>query len=567
MEAGGEQVAVDRSGSGERYGRYEILDRLATGGMGEVYLARAVGAAGFQKLVVIKKILPHLAEQPAFVEGLVKEAKLLTELTHPNIVQVLDLGRDGRDYFMAMEYVPGYNLATIAHYCAQKRMVIPATVCAYVGLQILSALEYAHGLVDAEGKRRNVIHRDVSPQNVIVARGGQVKLTDFGIAKVVSEAEGELTHTLKGKFRYMAPEAIDGGRVDQRYDLFAVGIILFEALCRRHLFGGRSDVEILSQVRAAKVPPINQYHPEIPRPLQEVVERALQRDPSARFQVAAEFASALREALWPQAEGEAAKELRAFIAALYDQPDFPLSRGKLPVVPKAGDPVATTRSIMLRSDVAAALPMARAAGASGAPGAGIAGQRLLWAAVTALALVLGYVMSGQLGRPAPAASAVPVVTVPDATAASIARPNGPPNAALADGAPESAASVTGAPRIDGGGAVTSSQRSEGSPRLRAPVGPFTQEMGRRALARQGSAITDCFRRHLPPGRPVVTLRLVFSVRGDGRVAEVRTEPPEEAASPIGRCLLGLGRRVRFPLHDRPQVTFVQPLTVRRAALD
>jgi len=557
VEAGDAGAEADRSARGETQGRYEIIDRLATGGMGEVYLARVVGAAGFQKLVVIKKILPHLAEQASFVEGLVKEAKLLTELNHPNIVQVLDLGRDGRDYFMAMEYVAGYNLATIAHYCAQKRMVIPAAVCVYAGLQVLAALEYAHGMADGGGQRRNVIHRDVSPQNVLVARDGQVKLTDFGIAKIVSEAEGELTNTLKGKFRYMAPEAIDGGRVDQRYDLFAVGIILFESLCRRHLFGGRSDVEILAQVRAAKVPPIDRYHPGVPQRLQEVVERSLQRDPSARFQNAADFASALREALWPQAEGEAAKELRAFIAGLYDLPDFPLSRPKLPVVPKSGAPIAATRSIMLRSDVVAAAAEGRAS--AGRARTGAAGQGLLWGAVLAITLVLGYLVSLQLRR-------APVATPADASVSARVDPVVKPLRPWppADAGPV-ARGVLSRP-LDGGG-VAPPRRQVSGPAIRARLGPFTQAMGRLALARHGSAITACFRTPTAPERAVVTLRVISTVLADGRVSTVVIEPPDQADSPVGRCVLGVARRVRYPAHDRPQVTFVQPLTIRRAALN
>ncbi|MBK8480287.1 MAG: serine/threonine protein kinase [Proteobacteria bacterium] len=570
MEAGGAAAGADRPVRGDRHGRYEIIDRLATGGMGEVYLARVVGAAGFQKLVVIKKILPHLAEQATFVEGLVKEAKLLTELTHPNIVQVLDLGRDGRDYFMAMEYVPGYNLATIAHYCAQKRMVIPASVCTYIGLQVLAALEYAHGMVDAEGNRRNVIHRDVSPQNVLVDRGGPVKLTDFGIAKIVSEAEGELTTTLKGKFRYMAPEAIDGGRVDQRYDLFAVGIILFEALCRRHLFGGRSDVEILAQVRAAKVPSIDRYHPAIPRLLQEVIERSLRRDPAARFQSAGEFASALREALWPQAEGEAAKELRAFITALYDQPDFPLSRPKLPVAPKLDAPLVATRSIVLRSDVVAAAEGTPERGARRRERSRSAREGLLWAAVLAITLVLGFLVSAQLRRP------LAPVSLPAGSAGALGGPGaagrlrGPREGAGADaGRPASASTSTAAAAAGRDGSSGREHdpgpgRSQRQPVARREV-PFTQAMGSRALARQGGAITACFRTHMPAGRAEVTLRVISTVLGDGRVAAVTIEPPEEASSPIGRCVSGLARRVRYPSHDRPQVTFVQPLTVRRAA--
>jgi len=176
--------------------------------MGEVFLAKVSGVAGFQKFVVIKKILPHLVEQPHFVDGLVREAKLLVMLDHPNIVQVLDLGVEDNDYFMAMEFVHGYNMATTAHYCAQKRLLIPAAACASIGLGVLAGLEYAHELTSPDGHRQNVIHRDVSPQNVMISKRGASSSPTSAYAKVLNEAEGEFTQSLKGKFRYMAPEAV-----------------------------------------------------------------------------------------------------------------------------------------------------------------------------------------------------------------------------------------------------------------------------------------------------------------------------------------------------------------------
>ena len=334
-----------------RVGRYEIIHKLASGGMGEVYLACSVGAAGFQKHVVIKKLLPHLLEQKQFVEGLIREAKLLVMLNHPNIVQVLDLGVEGTDYFIAMEYVHGYNLATIIHYCAERNLLIPISACVGICIEVLAGLDYAHCLHSPDGTAQNIIHRDVSPQNVMISKEGRVRLTDFGIAKVVNEAEGELTQNLKGKFRYMAPEVVEGKRLDQRYDLFAVGILLFEILCRRHLFSGKDDMTILSQVRKVIVPPLERYHPGVTDELAQVVRYALRKNPDHRFQSAAEFSRALRDSISPISESDVKEDLRAFILELYARQDFPINKPKLPDL--VSDRQGLTRSLVLESRLVA----------------------------------------------------------------------------------------------------------------------------------------------------------------------------------------------------------------------
>ena len=522
----------------ERFGRYEIVHKLASGGMGEVFLARSVGAAGFQKYVVIKKLLPHLVEQLQFVEGLIREAKLLVRLDHPNIVEVLDLGMEGSDYFMAMEYVHGYNFATVIHYCAQARLAIPIPACAAVSLQVLAGLGYAHALVGPDGVTQNIVHRDVSPQNVLISTEGRVKLTDFGIAKVVNDAEGEFTQSLKGKFRYMAPEVVEGGRIDQRYDLFAVGIILFESLSRRHLFSGANDINILSQVRKAAVPPVARYNPEASSALVAVVEKSLKKDPGDRFQHAAEFAAALRQAIAPVSEEEALGSLRSFVADLYARGDFPINKPKLPDLNAVS--VSVTRSLMLRSRLDLGL---EEKGRSGL------GRRRLRALGTGLAMAIvgagAFVVAGKLINPAGEGTGKPPVIIVQRGELDAARPSRPP--------PDAAVAAAG-----GGDARTRVRPAHTTHR---PLSRFDQKMGATAFRKAEGQIKKCLSQHATEKE--LELLIVTTVAGSGRVKTVRLEPGALAATPLGRCLVGLARRVKYPPHADSEVDFKQPLRVAR----
>lgn len=515
-----------------RYGRYEIVRKLAVGGMGEVFLARLVGAAGFRRHVVIKRILPHLVEQQQFVESLVREAKLLVMLDHPNIVQVLDLGEEHGDYFMAMEFVHGYNMATIAHYCAQTHHIIPAACCGYIALQILAGLDYAHSMVGADGLPQNVIHRDVSPQNVLISRDGRVKLADFGIAKVIDQAEAEYTRSLKGKFRYMAPEAVDGGRIDRRYDLFAVGILLFEGLCRRHLFGGKSDVEILNQVKDVRVPPIARYHPGVSPTLVAVVERALMRDADRRFQSAADFSRALRAAL-PVDESEAGRMLRAFVEDLYERADFPINKPKLPDI-NAPDPT-VSRALKLQSSVTIE-PKVAEPPSSGSSSQRSRGMLAIWIALVLVAAAVGGLAFVLLRQPTQSADR-PVIIV---------NSKKPADAAL-----------TTADLL----AASPDARLVGRPTPQRAIS-FTEQVGRRTFARAGRRLKRCFDTYGP--RQGISLSVISTIARSGRVTGVRIEPTQAAAGELARCILGVARGLRYPRHDKAFVTFVQPLRVQPA---
>ena len=274
-----------------QFGRYALLCRLASGGMASLYLARAVGPDGFEKQVAIKRIHEHLAEDADFVTMFVDEARLAARITHPNVVQVLELGQVGRSLFMAMEYLEGESLAQLV-----KRTTVPLPVCARIISQAAMGLHAAHELRDNQGQPLDVVHRDVSPQNVLIGYDGAVKVVDFGVAKASSNAATTRAGTVKGKFSYMAPEQLKPdtfGEVTRRADIFSLGILLFEATTRRRLFKGESDAETIEQVLTKDVPPPSLYVRDYPEMPKLICMRALERQQDFRFQTAQEMHEAL----------------------------------------------------------------------------------------------------------------------------------------------------------------------------------------------------------------------------------------------------------------------------------
>ncbi|MGB1698976.1 MAG: serine/threonine protein kinase [Nannocystaceae bacterium] len=285
-------------------GRYELLQRLGHGGMATVFLGRATGTAGFAKRVAIKVIHPHLATEVEFVDMFLDEAHLASELHHPNVVDTLDLGQDGNTYYTVLELIEGDSLAGLLTELDGEPL--PIDVVLLILLDACAGLEAAHELRGPNGSRRDLVHRDVSPQNLLVNLDGWVKVTDFGIAKAV----GRTTHTrpgqLRGKLQYMSPEQARGDTIDRRADLFALGLIGYEILSGKRPFTGDTAASALRRVLECEIPALNpealQYKgsrlsPALSRKLCDIIERAIHTDVDARYSSAAEFASALREVL------------------------------------------------------------------------------------------------------------------------------------------------------------------------------------------------------------------------------------------------------------------------------
>ena len=268
----------------ERFGRYVLLDRIGSGGMAEVFRAVMPGAEGFRQTFVVKRILAERSRAADFVEMFVQEARIGALLSHPNIVQVFDFGNVGGDYFLAMEYLRGRDVQALMRKLRRENLLCPVPVAAFIAHEVAVCLGYAHDLVGPDGKRMNIVHRDVSPSNIMCLRTGGVKLLDFGIAKAAGEqTENTEQGLFKGKLAYVAPERIKNEPLDGRVDLFGLGVVLWEMLAGRRLFRGKSELETLNNVLEMKVPPPSVHRPDVPASLDAVVMRALARDLDARY--------------------------------------------------------------------------------------------------------------------------------------------------------------------------------------------------------------------------------------------------------------------------------------------
>ena len=303
-----------------RFGQYTLLERIAVGGMAEVWKARMRGLEGFQKTVAIKKILPHMTHNSEFVSMFIDEAKLAAQLSHPNIIHIYDLGKIANDYFIAMEYVEGRDLRTIGNLARQKRLPIPVGLSLLIAHHLSGALDHAHRKRDFEGRALGLVHRDVSPQNVLISRDGDIKLCDFGIAQAVTQAGQTQIGALKGKLQYMSPEQAWGRPVDARSDIFSLGTLLFEMLTGERLFAGDSEISVLEAVREGRVRSPREIDPSISAEIDAITRRALAHDPADRFQSAGEMEQRLGAVLYEQKPTPSHTDLAAYVRKLETAP-------------------------------------------------------------------------------------------------------------------------------------------------------------------------------------------------------------------------------------------------------
>ena len=278
-------------------GRYELLTRLATGGMAELFLARERGLAGLERLVVVKRILPHLADQPSFVEMFLREARIVARLSHPNVVQIYELGQQDRSYHIAMEYIHGSTVREMLLLAQKGGRAMPLDVTVSVVDQACRGLHAAHELKDLDGQELGLVHRDISPHNLMCTTAGHVKLLDFGVAKSTSaNVEATYSGNLKGKFAYLSPEQCRHEPLDRRSDVFAMGIVLWEMLTMRLLFKRKTELDMMQAVIEGKVPPPSRFREEVPEAIGEVVYKALATDRDERYDSAKAMRLDLMEA-------------------------------------------------------------------------------------------------------------------------------------------------------------------------------------------------------------------------------------------------------------------------------
>jgi serine/threonine-protein kinase len=301
-------------------GRYQLLKEIAIGGMAEIYVAKQTGVEGFEKLVVIKKILPQFARDPHFIKMFLNEARLAARLTHPNIVHIYDLGYANGVYFIAMEYIHGENLSGVTFACRQQKHAIPLEHALKIVSQICEGLHYAHSKTNVQGKPLGVVHRDVSPQNILISFEGVVKLVDFGVAKAATRYDEDTRAGLiKGKLAYMSPEQISGQPMDSRSDLFSLGIVLWELCTGRRLFGRFEPAVILQKIAEAEVTAPSQANRRVTPPLEAIILRCLQKDPGRRYQSAFQMHMAIEEFMKKQGLSSSTLHLGRFMHTLFKQ--------------------------------------------------------------------------------------------------------------------------------------------------------------------------------------------------------------------------------------------------------
>ena len=262
---------------------YRVTERLESGGMAEVFRGEATSVAGFKKQVAIKRVLPHLASNEKFIRMFLDEARLSARLSHANIVQVFDIGRVENTYFIVMEFIDGVNLKHLVENLRNKRQAFPMALACHIAIKVCEGLQYAHHLHDSDNQDLHIVHRDISPPNVLISRQGEVKIVDFGLAKAAHSVEKTEPGVVKGKFSYLAPETAQGQEADAQADIYAVGIMLWEMLAGRKLFQGETDYQTVRMVQQSQVPSLRGINPSVPEGLERILMKALAREKAQRY--------------------------------------------------------------------------------------------------------------------------------------------------------------------------------------------------------------------------------------------------------------------------------------------
>ena len=331
-------------------GRYRLIKRIAQGGMAEVYRARATGAEGFEKDVCVKRVLPHFARDADFVEMFKNEARLAAKLQHANIVQIFDFGEEGGTYYIAMEFVDGRDVRGWLDLARRGHHKLPVGLAAFIAQEAARGLGYAHQKREG-GQSLGIVHRDVSPHNVLISRSGEVKIADFGIAKAASRAAATRSGVLKGKVAYMAPEQARGAKVDARTDIFALGVVLHEMLTGSRLFQGDTETETLGRVLYGDIPSPSTLSADVPPTLDAIVMRALERDPSKRYAAMDELGRELSRFLFTLPHEQATVEgLCTWLSAL-EPPETPEHTAQTRLSSDPGtEPTGSAHEVLLRGD-------------------------------------------------------------------------------------------------------------------------------------------------------------------------------------------------------------------------
>jgi serine/threonine protein kinase len=329
-ETGSAAPEAARTPPPEAYGKYYLVDKIAVGGMAEIFRAKTFGHGGFENLFVVKRILAHMSDNEQFVQMFLDEARVTALLVHANIVRVVDFGKIGTNYFLAMDYVEGKDAKLILRKLFERRKMLPREFAVYIAMEAAKGLDHAHRKSTNAGELMNIVHRDVSPSNVLVSYAGEVKVADFGIVQASSVVETTTKGTLKGKIEYMSPEQAMGETLDRRSDLFSLGVVLWEMLTGRRAFKTDNEVKTLDRVRNVDIERVSVVNPSVPARLSDIVARCMEKNPDDRYQDGRELHADLLNFLYPATPDVVQQSLGHFMQELFHD-EIAVERDRLEV--------------------------------------------------------------------------------------------------------------------------------------------------------------------------------------------------------------------------------------------
>jgi serine/threonine protein kinase len=316
-EVGSDPTPPPKPVAPEAYGKYFLIDKIAVGGMAEIFRAKTFGHGGFENLFVVKRILAHMSDNEQFVQMFLDEARVTALLQHANIVRVVDFGKIGTNYFLAMDCVEGKDTKLLLRKLFERRKLLPREFAVYIAMEAAKGLDYAHRKVASSGELMHIVHRDVSPSNILVGYSGEVKVADFGIVQAASVVETTTKGTLKGKIEYMSPEQAMGETLDRRSDIFSLGVVLWELLTGRRAFKTDNEVKTLDRVRNVDIERVSVVNPTVPARLSDIVSRCMEKDPNDRYQDGRELHSDLLNFLYPATPDVVQQSLGHFMHELF----------------------------------------------------------------------------------------------------------------------------------------------------------------------------------------------------------------------------------------------------------
>lgn len=521
------------------YGKYFLIKKLAEGGMAEIFLAKQVGVEGFEKNVVIKRMLPHLSAVTDFVSMFLDEARLAASLTHSNIVQISDLGFADGCYFICMEYLAGEDLATVLRTAKRRGEHTPVNMLLRVLTEAAIGLHFAHEAVDPKGEPMRLVHRDISPSNIFITYGGQVKVLDFGIAKAESRITSTGAGVVKGKYQYMSPEQARGDAIDRRSDVFSLGVSLYEALTGVRPFARDTDLGVLKAVLGGEYEPVRSLRPDLPLEVEQIVTKAMAQEPEHRYPSALAFAQELERYVGATTSATGGQALTQFMTAFFG-PERVKSKMRIESldelaargvdIPGRDNPFTPKTKVNdLKVDIK--VDLAEQTNAIGAPLTVQSAQARRLKLLMMAALVVGIggtVLAMKLFGPTPVEPNVNVpVPVPVVDA-------GLPTAAIDAGLAEAA--IDAGVEVDAGVVAVKSAR---------PV-TLTTAMVQKGISQNKGRFQKCFKENKPelPG-PQGTLKVSFAIASTGKVSTVSTDLE---GTRVSKCIEGAVKGMVFPRH-------------------